>query len=124
MMQLATDIVSFTCICCPLGCPLEVAPDDQGAVAEVAGHGCKRGAEYALREATSPERMVTTTVIVQGRLEPISVKTAAPVPKKRVAEVLEAIAAVRMATPIEAGAVVIDDVCGTGVAVIATKSAP
>ena len=37
MMQLATEITTFTCICCPLGCQLEAAFDERGGVAEVSG---------------------------------------------------------------------------------------
>lgn len=62
MMQLATEITTFTCICCPLGCQLEAAFDERGGVAEVSGNTCGRGAEYAKREATAPERMVTAVL--------------------------------------------------------------
>ena len=123
-MQLATEIRTFTCICCPLGCVLEVSFDEQGGVAEVAGNTCKRGADYAVREATAPERMVTTVLTVSGCLEPLSGKTATPVPKDRVADVLAACAAVHLAAPVAAGEVVIADVCGTGVSEIASKSVP
>ena len=90
MMQLATEITTFTCICCPLGCQLEVSFDEQGSVAEVSGNTCGRGAAYAEREAAAPERMVTAVLPVEGCLEPVSVKTASPVPKARVADVLAA----------------------------------
>ena len=124
MMQLATEITTFTCICCPLGCQLEVALDEQGGVAEVTGNTCKRGADYAAREATAPERMVTAVLPVEGCLEPVSVKTSAPVPKDLMADVLSACSAARLAAPVAAGDVVVADVCGTGVAVVATKSVP
>lgn len=123
-MQFATDIVSFTCICCPLGCQLEVSFDAAGSVVEVEGSTCKRGAAYAVQEATAPERMVTAVLPVDGCLEPVSVKTTAPVPKACVREVLDACAAVHLCAPVAAGDTVIADVCGTGVAVIATKSVP
>ena len=124
MMQIATEISTFTCICCPLGCQLEVSLDGEGGVAEVSGNTCKRGADYAAREAVAPERMVTAVLPVAGCLEPASVKTAMPVPKALVADVLAACAAQRLVAPITAGDVIIVDVCGTGVAVIATKSVP
>lgn len=123
-MQFATDVAVFTCIRCPLGCPVEVSFAEDGAVAEVSGHTCRRGAEYAAQEAVSPERMVTAVLPVAGCLEPVSVKTAQPVPKDRMAEVLAALGALRLEAPVSAGAVLIEDACGTGVAVIATKSVP
>lgn len=120
-MQFATEIATFTCICCPLGCPLEVSFDAEGKVSEVSGFTCKRGEAYALEEATNPARMVTAIVAAAGALEPVSVKTVAPVPKARMREVLEAIRGLALAAPVRAGDVVIEDVCGTGIAVVATK---
>lgn len=121
-MQFATDIAAYTCICCPLGCRIEVALDENGQVSEVSGYTCKRGADYAAQEAVAPERMVTALLCVSGCLEPVSVKTQRPVPKAAMKDVLAAVAALRLDAPVAAGDVLIEDVCGTGVAVVATKS--
>lgn len=121
-MQFATDIAAYTCICCPLGCRVEVALDENGQVSEVSGYTCKRGADYAAQEAVAPERMVTAVLCVSGCLEPVSVKTQRPVPKAAMKDVLAAVAALRLDAPVAAGDVLIEDVCGTGVAVVATKS--
>lgn len=121
-MQFATDIAAYTCICCPLGCRIEVALDENGRVSEVSGYTCKRGADYAAQEAVAPERMVTAVLCVSGCLEPVSVKTQRPVPKAAMKDVLAAVAALRLDAPVAAGDVLIEDVCGTGVAVVATKS--
>ena len=121
-MQFATDIAAYTCICCPLGCRIEVALDENGQVSEVSGYTCKRGADYAAQEAVAPERMVTAVLCVSGCLEPVSVKTQRPVPKAAMKNVLAAVAALRLDAPVAAGDVLIEDVCGTGVAVVATKS--
>lgn len=121
-MQFADDIAVYTCICCPLGCRVEVTLDENGRVTEVSGHTCKRGADYAAQEAVSPERMVTAVLGVSGCLEPVSVKTERPVPKAAMRDVLAAIAALKPVAPVAAGDVLIEDACGTGVAVVATKS--
>ena len=121
-MQFATDIAAYTCICCPLGCRIEVALDENGQVSEVSGYTCKRGADYAAQEAVAPERMVTAVLCVSGCLEPVSVKTQRPVPKAAMKDVPAAVAALRLDAPVAAGDVLIEDVCGTGVAVVATKS--
>lgn len=121
-MQFATDIAAYTCICCPLGCRIEVALDENGQVSEVSGYTCKRGADYAAQEAVAPERMVTAVLCVSGCLEPVSVKTQRPVPKAAMKDVLAAVAALRLDAPVAAGDVLIEDVCGTGAAVVATKS--
>ncbi len=121
-MQFATDVAVYTCICCPVGCRVEVSFDENGQVAEVSGHTCKRGADYAAQEAVSPERMVTAVLSVEGCLEPVSVKTARPVPKALVQDVLAAVAEFDLSAPIAAGEHLIDDVCETGIPVLATKS--
>ncbi len=51
-------------------------------------------------------------------------KTAAPVPKDLMRQVLAEIADVRVQAPVAAGQVLIGNVCGTGVPVVATKSVP
>ena len=123
-MQFATEVKSYTCICCPLGCQLEVAFDEDGRIAEVSGYTCARGKEYALEEAVRPVRMVTAIVCAEGCLEPLSVKTASPIPKDRIRDVLAAIADLAVSAPVRSGDVLIENVCETGVAVIATKDLP
>ncbi|MEG1517710.1 MAG: DUF1667 domain-containing protein [Raoultibacter sp.] len=121
-MLFATEVKTYTCICCPLGCQLEVSLDADGAVSDVSGNTCRRGLEYAVEEAIAPVRMVCAIAYVAGALEPLSVKTANPVPKNLIADVLAAIADLTLSVPVCAGDVVIDNVCGTGVSVIATKT--
>lgn len=123
-MQLATEVRTYTCICCPLGCPLEVSIDENGDVFDVSGHSCERGKEYAMEEAVHPVRMITATVWARGCLEPLSVKTARAVPKESIAAVLEALRSLQVEAPVKAGATLIDDVCGTGIPVVATKDIP
>lgn len=40
------EIRHFTCINCPMGCPLSVTIDDQGQVVEVQGNTCPKGDAY------------------------------------------------------------------------------
>lgn len=101
---------------------MEVSFPEGGAV-EVEGNLCARGAAYAREEAVSPKRMVTALAQVEGALEPLSVKTASPVPKELVLDVLSALHRLRVEAPVRTGDVVLRDVCGTGIDVVATKSA-
>ena len=74
----------LTCICCPMGCQLQVTIRD-GQVEKVEGNTCKRGAEYGKKEVTNPTRIVTTTVRVHGGSLPVvPVKTASDIPKSAV----------------------------------------
>lgn len=117
-------ISEVTCIRCPLGCAItvDVAPD--GAAVYREGASCARGREYAVAEVTAPVRSVATTINVPGRGEPLSVKTADPIPKPLIADAVRAVKAVRVELPVRAGDVILPDVCGTGVPAIATKSLP
>jgi CxxC motif-containing protein len=61
-------------------------------------------------------------VMVAGALEPLSVKTAEPIPKNRIFDVMEEIRALRLQAPIQAGQVLIEDAAETGISIIATKT--
>ena len=57
-----------------------------------------------------------------GALPVVSVRTAGEVPKERVLDVARALCRVHLTAPVQAGDVVIPDVLGTGVDVVATRS--
>ncbi len=114
--------VTLTCIRCPKGCQVTVTLEG-GQVTAVTGNGCPRGDAYARKEVTDPTRVVTTVVPVSGSAvaRMVSVKTAGDVPKAKVLDVVRALSGVSMAAPVHIGDVVLADVCGTGVDVVATK---
>lgn len=111
----------ITCINCPVGCRLQVTIED-GRVTSVEGHGCKRGETYAHQECIAPARMVTAAVPVTDRGTPVSVKTRTPIPKEQIFACMKQLAALSLKAPVHMGDVVLSDVCGTGVDVIATKT--
>ena len=101
----------FVCISCPMGCPLRVW-EENGEV-KVEGNTCPRGKAYGIQEFTAP--------VIHGQQLMCSVKTAQPVPKEKVHQVLEAIYQAQVKAPVAVGDVVLENVAGTGVAVIATR---
>lgn len=111
----------FTCIQCPVGCPLYVEVEGD-TVVSVRGNGCARGKQYARSEAVHPERIVTTLVRVAGRERPLSVKTSAPVPKECIREVLAAAKRVVVTPPVNCGDVVVANVANTGADLVATNN--
>ena len=111
---------TLTCIYCPVGCRLKVTLES-GAVTQVAEYGCKRGKDYAQQEMTAPTRMVTALVRVKNRQMPLSVKTEKPIPKEMVFQCVEQINKAEIYPPVRMGQVICENVCGTGVNVIATK---
>ena len=110
----------LTCVQCPLGCALEVCLDEAGAVVHVSGQSCRRGTEFARQEAVSPVRVLTLTVPVPGALEPLSVKTTAPIPRDLI-PAAEAIRRLSLRLPIAAGAILATNICDSGADVVSTK---
>ncbi len=112
----------LTCIGCPMGCQITVKLD-QGEVASVEGNTCNVGDRYARKEVTNPTRVVTSTVVIHsGDKARLSVKTGSDVPKSSIFEVMKAINAVSCEAPKHIGDVIIQNVCGTGADVIATRN--
>lgn len=115
--------LSYLCIGCPLGCRLEVDEADDGHVVEVRGFSCKRGNTYALQEHTAPQRLVTTTVRLEGGIYArLPVRTNKPVGKRMVVAICQALRAVKVTAPIQRGMVILPNVLNTGVDVIASRS--
>ena len=115
-------VKDIICVACPMGCQISVELNDDGEILSVTGNTCKRGEKYAQQECVAPERMVTAVLPVEGRKMPVSVKTRTPIPKKEIAHCMQQLANVHLAAPVQAGDVVLADVCGSGVDVIATKT--
>ncbi|MBQ1304932.1 MAG: DUF1667 domain-containing protein [Erysipelotrichales bacterium] len=112
----------LTCIGCPMGCQITVELEN-GEVLSVHGNTCAIGDKYARHEVTNPERTVTSTVVVDGGDKPrCSVKTAGNIPKEKIFECMKEIDAVRLEAPVSIGDVVIENVAGTGVNIVATRN--
>ena len=118
---MATQLI--TCINCPVGCRMTVTTQD-GEVVEISGNQCKRGDTYARQESVRPLRMVTAVAPVDGSHAPISLKTERPIPKDSIAQAMQQIRCARLSLPIRTGDVLIHNVAGTGVDVVATRSLP
>ena len=116
------EIKNFICINCPLGCPLTVEVEN-GQVVKVSGNTCKRGETYAVKEITASARTVTSTVRVKGGERPVvAVRTKTDISKDKIFACMEAINKAEITAPVKIGDVVIADVCGTGVDVVATAN--
>lgn len=110
---------NLICIVCPKGCHLQVDEDNGYAVT---GNSCPRGAEYGKTELLHPTRVLTSTVRVDGGLHRrLPVKTTAPIPKELMFEAMNALNGVTLTAPVTVGQVVIANLLGTGVDVVATR---
>ena len=111
----------LTCIGCPLGCALHVWWE--GDVVTVTGNSCPRGAAYALSEVTDSRRTITSTIKIEGSYcQRCPVKSERPIPKGLMFEAMKELNAASIKAPVKVGDVVLENVCGTGINFISTKT--
>jgi len=103
-----------------MGCRLRAWRDEDGAV-QVKNYTCKRGIAYGKQEFENPMRTVTSSVRVLGGSRPLcSVKTRDVIPKVKIPDILEILREIRVEAPVRIGQVIVADIAGTGVDVVAT----
>ncbi len=114
----------MTCIVCPNGCRMVVREGPDGRPV-VTGAECPKGITHAFEELGNPLRVLTSTVrVIGGICRVVPVRTAAPVPKRRIPECMEAIKTLVVEAPVVRGGVVVEDLAATGVPLIATWTVP
>ncbi|HEX3045344.1 MAG TPA: DUF1667 domain-containing protein [Bacillota bacterium] len=113
-------MAEVTCINCPMGCRITVTKNPQGFA--ISGQGCPRGEVYAQTEVTAPKRTVTAVVALKNRTEVLPVKTAAPIPKEKIFEVMAEIREIEVTPPVQIGQMIRENLAGTGIVLVATKN--
>lgn len=112
----------MVCLICPLGCRMRINFEHHLQLA-VEGNQCARGSEYALVEITNPTRVVTSTIkIKNAHLSRLPVKTSGPIPKDLIFPCMKQLEVVEVKSPVKSGDIIIADLLGTGVNIVATKS--
>ena len=112
------------CICCPIGCHLNIIQDGNLEL-EVTGNKCEKGVEYGIEECLEPKRMVTAVVRTKSKRFPYwPVKTDKAVNKKHIKPLLNEIYKLEVCEKICCGDVIIRDFYGTGVNIVATRTMP
>jgi len=110
------------CLVCPLACQIKLIIDDEGNVKRVVGAECDKGKEYALKEYTWPERVLTATVRTIKSSPPLlSVRTNRPIPKKLLMKCMGLLAEIKVEPPVKMGEVILSNVLNSGADVIATQ---
>ncbi len=113
--------VTITCINCPMGCEIKLEVVDN-EIKSIKGNRCPSGKEYARNEYFNPTRVLPTTVRVKGGVLPlVPVKSNKPLPKERLEDVMKELAKVELEAPVKLGDIVMEDVFGTGVDIVATR---
>ncbi len=118
------DNKEIICIVCPIGCRLTVSKDDaqtHGYLIE--GNKCARGITYGIKEMTNPTRIIPTTVVIKNAfLSRLPVKSDQPFPKAMIFEFMKVANSVEVEAPVKIGDVIIKNVLGTGINIVATRS--
>lgn len=111
----------LVCIGCPRGCQLQI--EQSGETFIVTGNTCKRGEAFAISEMTEPKRTICSVVKTAFPEAPVlPVRVSADIPKARIFDVMEQLRAVTVTERIGRGDVIIPNVLGLGVDVIATSN--
>ena len=119
---MAVEAKELTCIICPMGCTLNVSLEN-GKFVSVTGNTCPRGAKYAENEMTAPRRVLTSTIrVVGGHLPLCPVRTKGDIPKEKLFEAMNEINSAQISAPVKIGDILLENVAGTGVSVIATRN--
>lgn len=110
----------LVCIVCPKGCTMHIS--EENGEYRVTGNTCKRGAQFAISEMTKPMRTICTTVRTVFKDAPVlPVRVSCEIPKDRIFDVMREINAVRLDKRIGRGEIVLENVLGLGVNIIATS---
>lgn len=117
----------FHCTTCPSECALtiETRIDENGLehVLSVQGNRCARGRKFAEQEIIRPMRILATTIVVRGGDEKLlPVRTARPIPRDLHLSAMRDIRHTSVTAPVHMGDVVMSDLLGTGVDLVASMN--
>ena len=104
-------MTNIICITCPKGCRLSV--DEENGY-KVTGNGCPRGEIYGRNELQHPVRVITSTVRIEG--------AAVPRLPEKMFECMHLLDGITAKSPVRVGAVLAENILGTDVNIVATKS--
>lgn len=117
-----SEMRKFLCVSCPVGCALTVEVDGIN-VLHVEGHTCPRGTKYAENEVSNPLRVFSSTVRVEGGALPVCpVRSAQPIPLNKIFDITKEVARKTAQAPLKIGQVIVENVCGTGVDIVTSRS--
>ncbi|MCH4179432.1 MAG: DUF1667 domain-containing protein [Megasphaera sp.] len=118
---MSVETKQINCINCPMGCLLTIEMTD-GQVTSVTGNTCPRGETYGHQEMTNPQRMLTSTVRVEGGFLPLlPVVSKTTLPKGKILACAEALRSVCVKAPVQAGDIVAPNILGLGVDIVASR---
>lgn len=113
---------TYTCIVCPKSCSGTLIIQENGSLC-TEGFGCKNGERYAENEYRNPKRMLTTTVrITHAPYALLPVTSSQEISRTVFNDCLQYLYRIQVDAPIKEGEVIVSNILGTGVDIIAARS--
>lgn len=114
--------IDLVCLACECSCNLTISIDNSKIIS-ITGNKCKNGISYANKECIIPSRVITTIITVtNGSSRTVPVKSEVDVPKSLIFNILKELKDLTVDAPINTGDIIKENICNTGVNIIATKS--
>ena len=115
--------IEITCLGCPLACKGRVYLNSAGEIEKMEGFRCKVGEKFATTEIKNPQRVLTGTVRTANSNRPLlPFRSTKPISKKLLLEAMVELSKIEVDKPVGIGDVIMADIFGTGVDIIATSS--
>lgn len=115
-------INNLICTVCPIACNITVEEDGNDKY-KVYGNKCEKGEAYAVQEIKNPVRIFTSTVNISGsNIKRLPIRSKDPVPKNIISEIIKPIREIRVNAPIKKGDIIIENILGSGVDIVASRS--
>lgn len=113
------------CKVCPIGCKLIITENKSAPFGySVEGNSCNRGRDFGIQEVTEPSRVLTGRVLLKnGAMSRLPVKTTGIIPENKVDECMKIFNSTEVSAPIKRGDIIIKNILGLGVDVIAARKA-
>ena len=105
-----------------MGCHILVEGTET-EVTSIEGYTCKRGEVYGRQEFLHPVRILTSTVKVDNEDRLVPVRSDKPVPKELLMDCMAVIRKTNVKLPVKRYDVIIPNICGTDVNIVATGTA-
>ena len=111
---------AIICTVCPQGCRITVSGEGS-RIDSISGFTCARGETYARQEFICPMRILTGSVRTENAAEPLlPVRSADRIPRDRIPECMQILRGVKVKAPVKIHDVIVKDILGTGVDIVAS----
>jgi CxxC motif-containing protein len=116
--------VLIPCRCCPFGCQIEVASEDE-VIYQIEGNNCLKGDRYAEQESGIKYRFLTFSVRVRnGKYANVRGITSKAFEIGLRNKVISQLKEFELEAPIHEGDVLVSNLLGTGISLVAVSDLP